>query len=63
MQPFQYSDLAHLIIPAQFYWERVIDSEFQSGTKQQDIDQLSKELTQYGLPHRKTNLVLEIKLY
>ncbi len=63
MQPFQYSDLAHLIIPAKFYWERVVDSEFQNGTKLQDIERLSKELTQLGLPHRKTDLVLEVKIF
>ncbi len=63
-QSFYYQDLAHIIIPAKFYWEK-IDSEkdFHSGYKDQDIKLLSTELKKNNIHHRKTNKVLEIKLY
>ena len=62
-QSFQYSDIAHFIIPAQFYWERVINGNFSSGYKSQDINKLSEALKTCGISHRLTDSVLEIKLY
>ena len=62
-QSFEYKDLAHLIIPASFYWEEFVDGVFQSGTKSQNLDLLSKELIKLDIDHRKTDLILEIKLY
>ena len=62
-QSFEYADIAHFIVPAKFYWERTIESRFECGTRSQDIEGLSQELTRIGIPHRKTELVLEIKLY
>jgi hypothetical protein len=62
-QPFAYSDIAHLIIPAKFYWEKVSEGSFENGIKTQDIPKLAENLSQAGLPYRLTDLVLEIKLY
>jgi hypothetical protein len=62
-QAFSYSDLAHVVVPSTFYWERVVDNEFACGRKRQDIETLSHDLKQLGIPHRKTDLILEIKLY
>jgi len=62
-QPFAYSDIAHMLIPREFYWEKISEQGFESGTKHQDIDALSAKLNKQGIHHRKTNLVLEIKLY
>lgn len=62
-QEFDYSDLAHIVVPATFYWERYVDSVFYYGNKSQDINLLSKELEKLGISHRKTDLILEIKLY
>ena len=62
-QSFYYSDIAHLIIPATFYWEKYTDGHFQSGHKKQDIEMLSNTLNELGIPHRKTDIVLEIKLF
>jgi hypothetical protein len=62
-QSFEYSDLAHIVVPATFYWERYIDGTFQYGQKTQDIGLFSTELNSLGITHRKTDLVLEIKLY
>jgi hypothetical protein len=62
-QSFEYSDLAHIVVPATFYWERVTDGSFQNGYKTQDIELLSKELDKLGIAHWKTELVLEIKHY
>jgi hypothetical protein len=61
-QSFEYSDLAHLVIPKTFYWERSING-FESGYKTQDINRLSRELNELSVQHRLTDLVLEIKLY
>lgn len=62
-QPFLYQDLAHVIIPREFYWQIVQPGHFENGTRQQDIRALSLELTSAGIEHRLTELILEIKLY
>jgi hypothetical protein len=64
-QPFLYSSLAHMVIPRQFDWEAgdFKDGTHTHGTKTQDLDSLSQVLSSMGVPHRLTDLVLEIKLY
>ncbi|CCF97979.1 hypothetical protein B7R78_0006950 [Ralstonia solanacearum] len=62
-QPFPYADLAHIIIPREFYWERISKEGFESGVNLQNIESLSIELREKGIEHRKTDLLLEIKLY
>ena len=62
-QSFYYHDLAHIIFPASFYWERMVAGAFQSGYKTQDITRLSAELHKAAIPHRLTEMVLEVKLY
>lgn len=61
-QPFSYQEIAHVVIPRAFYWETAA-GPFDSGRKTQDIQRLSRELTAAGIPHRLTDLVLEVKLY
>ena len=61
-QSFEYSDLAHLVIPKTFYWERSVNG-FTNGYKEQDINALSAELLKINIEHRLTDKVLEIKLY
>ena len=62
-QPFNYQDIAHIAIPADFYWERIAPGAFSSGTKRQNLDALSSALEAAGIEHRKTELVLELKFY
>lgn len=62
-QSFEYSDLAHIIIPNKFFWENFEHDEFKSGYKYQDINLLSKSLHQLHIKHRITEILLEIKLY
>ena len=64
-QPFLYSTLAHIVLPRSFDWESGDFSKgtHAHGTKSQDLDALSKILSSHAIPHRLTNLVLEIKLY
>ena len=62
-RPFVYQDLAHIIIPSEFYWQTVPPGQFSNGTKKQDIQELSGQLSAAGISHRLTDLVLEIKLY
>ncbi len=62
-QPFQYGDLAHIIFPASFRWERVFEGVYSEGTKTQPIGELAEELVRLGVPHRLTDLVLEVKVY
>ena len=62
-QPFPYQDIAHIAIPAVFYWELSLPGDFSSGTKQQDLGALSLALAAAGIEHRKTELVLELKFY
>lgn len=63
-QPFAYADLAHIIIPKTFGWERYENGVWQEYVSQaQDIELLSEALNAKGINHRLTNIVLEIKLY
>lgn len=62
-QPFPYDQLAHIIIPRAFCWDVIIDKKYQSGVKQQNIDQLSDALKVEQIPHRKIDYLLEIKLF
>jgi hypothetical protein len=62
-EAISYDDIAHVVIPRRFYWERVINGAFTSGTKNQNLDLLSERLTEKGIRHRKTDLILEVKLY
>lgn len=64
-QPFLYNTLAHVVIPREFRWEAgdAGNDTYTHGKKRQDLDNLSKELSSAGIPHRLTNLILEIKLY
>lgn len=62
-QSFHYSDLAHIVIPKNFYWERVQDSLFESGLKSQNLEALCEEFLSKGVPFNKSELVAEIKLY
>lgn len=62
-QVWHYDDLAHVVVPATFYWETEGGPKFTSGQKQQNIHLLSDKLQEAGVAHRLTDLVLEIKLY
>ena len=62
-QPFAYADIAHIVVPRQFCWERISGDEFDHGLKKQDIDALSSELDTQAIAHRKTDLILEMKFY
>ena len=62
-QPFHYEQIAHFIIPTRFYWEKFENQVFTQGYTQQNIGKRSQELTLLEIPHRLTELVLEIKLY
>lgn len=63
-QPFAFSDLAHVIIPKTFKWERYENGAFEDYVSQaQDIERLSNALSTKGIAHRLTDLILEIKLY
>jgi len=62
-QPFLYSQIAHVVIPRRFYCEQIAAEGFGSGVNVQDVEGLSVRLTGEGLPHRITELVLEVKLY
>lgn len=62
-QPFTYASLAHVVVPATFYWETTGTPEYANGFKNQDILKLSEALNSLNIRHRVTELVLEIKLY
>lgn len=62
-QPFRYRDIAHIILPRSFHWDVVVDGEWRSGVRTQDIRSLSGALRAEAIDHRLTELALEIKLY
>ena len=55
-QPFQYSELAHILIPRTFMTDN-------GKEKSQNLEALAARLSAEKLPFRKTEIVLEIKLY
>ncbi|MDH5434700.1 MAG: hypothetical protein OEY19_12225 [Gammaproteobacteria bacterium] len=55
-QPFDFDDLAHIVIPKEFMTYLCIQ-------RSQNIETLSEKLHELSLEHRCTNLVLEVKLY
>lgn len=62
-QIFKYQDLAHVIVPASFYWERFDEGEFKTGWKNQNLSVLSANLKSAGIAHRQTDLIVEVKIY
>lgn len=62
-QPFRFEDLAHVILPAKFYWERGQGPGWECGHRLQDLRALSAALQVGQVQHRLTDLVLEIKLF
>lgn len=62
-QPFPYEQIAHLIVPRRYYWDRFGEGVYVSGHHIQDIDGVSELLTKNGIPHRLTIYALEVKLY
>lgn len=62
-QPFLYEDIAHIVIPRSFYWERILPEGFRSSSEVQPIDALARKLAAHSIQHRLTGFLLEIKLY
>ena len=62
-QPFLFESLAHVVIPRFFGIESggAADYAYKSGVH--DLEALSAKLNELGIQHRKTDLMLEIKLY
>jgi hypothetical protein len=62
-QPFLFEQIAHVIVPREFYWETERGAQYQNGWRTQALDALSEKLRQLEVPHRATQLVLEVKCY
>ncbi|WP_163832218.1 hypothetical protein [Spartinivicinus ruber] len=62
-QPFLYSEIAHIIVPSRFYWERPPGKGWECGHREQNIAGLSQALQRLEVQHRITDIILEIKLY
>ena len=63
-QPCSFAHLAHIIIPRKFGWSTDgTDQPYRAGSRNQNIDTLSRRLSEQGILHRVTDLLLEIKLY
>lgn len=63
MQPFRFSDMAHLIIPKEFFWEKDAPNAYSNGTKKQDISKLVIKLDELDIPYLLSDYCLEIKLF
>lgn len=62
-QPFLYQDIAHIIIPKEFFWEKISSNTYENGVKLQNIDLLSKVLDKANLYHNCSSYALDIKLF
>ena len=62
-QPFLYADIAHIIVPREFYWEKISSTGFDSGRREQNVDALSIALREAGISYSAGDYSLDIKLY
>jgi hypothetical protein len=62
-QPFRYSEIAHIIIPRQFSYEKLNENEITWIDCSQDIDGLSKELNKIDIDYSIGEICLEVKLF
>lgn len=62
-QPFYFSQLAHLIVPRTFTYDDPPGPNWTYRERVQDLDRLSAKLQAADVPHRLTDLVLELKCY
>lgn len=62
-QPFSYEDIAHIIIPRSYSFERLLDDEMIWIDKLQNLTGLSSILSEHEVDHRRTELLIELKLY
>jgi len=63
IQPFLYEDIAHLIIPKEFFWEVISKTGYENGVKYQNLEKLSIELHRLRLEHNLSKYCLEFKLF
>jgi len=62
-QPFDFSHLAHIVLPRTFYWFQEEDGKTVRKERNQNIDLVSRALVEANIAHTKTRRLLEIKLY
>ena len=62
-QPFWYKDLAHLLIPREFFREGVIDGRWEGEPVSQDVELVAARLESNHLPFRLGDYALEVKCY
>lgn len=61
-QPFMFKEIAHIIVPREFFWEKP-DPGYLCGYKTQDIKKLSERLIELEIPHNLSQYCLDIKLF
>lgn len=62
-QPFEYRDLAHMLIPRNVQWELFLNGTWVMVKHQQDIAGLSGALNNHGISHHLSDYALEVKLF
>lgn len=62
-QPFHFSQLAHVVVPRKFMCDEPPGPSWTYRERVQDLENLSAKLHAAEVPHRVTELILEIKCY
>jgi hypothetical protein len=62
-QPFTFSQLAHIVVPRRFMCDEPPGPNWAYRERVQNLEGLSAKLHAAGVPHRVTELMLEIKCY
>ncbi len=62
-QPFHFSQLAHLLVPRKFMCDEPSGPNWTYRERVQDLESLSARLREAEIPHRLTDLVLELKCF
>ena len=62
-QPFHFSQLAHLIVPRKFMCDEPPGPNWTYRERVQNLEGLSARLQKAEIPHRLTELVLELKCF
>ena len=62
-QPFHFSQLAHLVVPRKFMCDGPPGPNWKYLERAQNLEELGARLRLAGIPHRSTDLVLELKCF
>ena len=62
-QPFFYEQIAHIIIPRVFTFDKLVDNIRETWEAEQDVDRISTLLSAQGIQHNISQYAVDLKLF